>query len=84
MKPQSQSPRGRARSARRPSLARALVACVVSGLALAAFATATVAGWATLAQASFDGVSDGSGDGKSFATTVGTLTGSTSSGKSLR
>lgn len=84
MKPQTQSHRGRARSARRPLSARALVACVVGGLALAAFATATAAGWATLAQASFDGVSDGSGDGKSFATTVGTLTSSTSSGKSLR
>ncbi len=57
-----------------------LAAVWTSGLT-GALATA---GWTELAKATFDGVSDGAGDGKSFSAAVGTFTTSTSSGKSLK
>jgi hypothetical protein len=41
-------------------------------------------GWVELAKASFNGASDGAGDGRSFTAAVGTLTTSTSCGKSLK
>ena len=40
--------------------------------------------WIESARASFDGVADGAGDGKSFPAAVGTITVSTASGKALR
>jgi len=42
------------------------------------------AAWTEIAKATFDGVCDGPGDGRSFSAAIGSFTSSTSSGKSLR